>query len=75
MKKSARVFLVGFLVVSCFLLVVSPFHAYAVKTQEECNKEHQECYEYAVNGDWGWVKTLWMLGKCDAAWAICGIIV
>jgi hypothetical protein len=44
-----------------------------VNEQSLCNKNHQECREYALNLDEPWYKVMVLLTVCDIAFGKCAL--
>lgn len=72
MRKLIALVLVGLLLVSVFFL--SPKAANAkVEDIDECYDEYDRCWERAVNGPYGKIKTTLMLTLCDVVLGVCEV--
>lgn len=59
------------LILSLAGLILVTAAAPAVNNQDECNKNHRKCREYALNLDEPWYKVAVMLTACDIAFGKC----
>jgi hypothetical protein len=75
MKKVFVYSLVSLIFLSGFLLIVSstPYLEAKRRNQADCNKQREECRQYALESDDGTAHTTLMLTTCDVAWGWCSI--